>query len=637
MGKPFKKELLSIKDTTLWAESQDISTLRDFFERSAYLPLLAIGSGGSFSACHYASLLYEDRYTFSKALTPLDLFYSKQLISDSKILFISASGKNTDIQFAFKKSQDFGCKIIGNLSMKYKNPLMEMSKDVVNSFSANYELPTGKDGFLATNSLISFFVLLYRSFNENEYDIHQKLSAFKTDSYIQEYSDFSNIVHNKFNFTVLYGGWGLPVAFDIESKFTEAALGAVQLADYRNFGHGRHHWFDKRRESSSIIAIVTPQERKIAEKTLSLIPKEIPRILIETEEKSSLGSVDLLIKSFYLVSAIGDIRKIDPGRPGVPDFGSKLYNLKYSSFYKKSKNKIDFKTKAILQKAHISKIDDLSPNELNQWSDAYDSFMKKIQTPSYSSLIFDYDGTLSPVDVKNRHKNELSSEVKEIFITLLTHNIKIGVVTGRGKSIKELLRNSIPQDYWTQIYVGYYNGAEMGLLKDDSVPNTSLNCDTSLALIKNSLLNEFFINEEKFEVELRPYQLTIKAKTQNDFNRVKSICNHIILVNRLSNVIILESSHSLDIIVRPIASKLNIIEKYFKGEDVLCIGDKGCVPGNDSELLSTPFSLSVDEVSYHPDSCWNLISTEKRNYEGLLYYLNSIQINNNYFKIIIDK
>jgi hydroxymethylpyrimidine pyrophosphatase-like HAD family hydrolase len=639
MGKSFKKELLSIKNTILWAESQDISTLRDFFERRASLPLLAIGSGGSFSACHYASLLYENRYTFSKALTPLDFFYSKQLIPNSKILFISASGKNTDIQFAFKKSQDFGSKIIGNLSMKNKNPLMEMSKEVFNSFSANYELPTGKDGFLATNSLISFFVLLYRSFDENESEsgIHQKLSAFKSDSYIQEYLYFSNIVQKKLNFTVLYGGWGLPVAFDIESKFTEAALGAVQIADYRNFGHGRHHWFDKRKESSSIIAIVTPQERKIAEKTLSLMPEEIPRILIETEDKSSLGSLDLLIKSFYLVSAIGDIRKIDPGRPGVPDFGSKLYNLKYSSFYKKSEKKIDSKTKAILQKAHVSKIDDLSPAEINLWSDAYDSFVKKIQIPSYSSLVFDYDGTLSPVDVKNRHKNELSSEVKKIFITLLTYNIKIGVVTGRGKSIKELLRNSIPQKYWTQIYVGYYNGAEMGLLKDDSVPNTSLNYDTSLALIKNSLLKDFFINEEKFEVDMRPYQLTIKAKTQNDFNRIKNICNHIILVNRLSNVIILESSHSLDIIVRPIASKLNIIEKYFKEEDVLCIGDKGCVPGNDFELLSTPFSLSVDELSYHPDSCWNLIPTEQRNYDGLLYYLNCIQINKDHFKIVIDK
>lgn len=637
MGKPFKSELQTMDRTIQWANDQEINILQEFFDTETHLPLLSIGSGGSFSACHYASLLYESRYTISKALTPLEFLYSSHIIHNSKVLFISASGKNTDIQFAFKKAQNYSGIAIGNLSMKSKNPLMELSKGLSNYYSSNYELPIGKDGFLATNSLLSFFVLLYRSFNKEKSNLLQQLTALKNEKYLSDYLDFSNAIQNKFNFTVLYGGWGLPIAFDLESKFTEAALGAVQLSDYRNFGHGRHHWFDKRKDSSSIIAIVTPQERKLAEKTLSLIPTEIPRLIIDTKITSSLASIDLLIKSFYLVDSIGNVRNIDPGKPGVPDFGRKLYHLKYSSFYKDNDNKTDSKTKAILKKAHVASIEDLSIKEINSWLSAYELFKKNIQTVNYSSLIFDYDGTLNPGDKENRYKNELSFEVKKIIIKLLMHNIKIGVVTGRGKSIKALLRNSIPQNFWNQIYVGYYNGADIGCLSDDSLPNKSIPCDMSLVFIRKSLQNDYIINNERFEIDLRPYQLTIKAKTQNEFYKIKKICNQIILINNISNVTLLESSHSIDIIVRPFVSKLNIIEKFFKNENILCIGDKGIAPGNDFELLSMPFSLSVDEVSYHPSTCWNLIPTGQKNYEGLLFYLNNIQVYRDYFKILIDK
>ncbi len=637
MGKPFKKELLAIKDTILWAEGQNISILRDFFELGASLPMFSIGSGGSLSACYYASLLYQEATAISKALTPLEFIYSKNVVLNSKVLFISASGKNTDIQFAFKKAIDFGCSLIANLSMKNKNPLNEFSKSLSNSYSANFELPIGKDGFLATNSLISFFVLLYRSFYNDKLSLLQNLSALDSERYFSIYANYANEVQNRHNFTVLYGGWGIPVALDIESKFTEAALGAIQLSDYRNFGHGRHHWFDKRKESSSIIAIITPQERKIAEKTLSLIPSEIPRLIIETDLISPLASIDLLIRSFYLVSAIGDIRNIDPGKPGVPDFGSKLYHLKYSSFYKLKEKNVNRKTMAILKKAHVNKIEELSIEEFKLWSVAYNTFIKKIQEPKYSSLIFDYDGTLSPEDTNNRFKNELSPAIKKIFIQLLMNNIKLGVVTGRGKSIKNILRNSIPSNFWNQISVGYYNGAEVSYLSDNSVPNTTIACDKSLQFIKDCLANEYIAINERFTIDLRPYQLTIKAKTQIDLEKIKNICNQIVLINKIINLIILESSHSIDIIVRPIVSKLNIIDDSFKNEKILCIGDKGCAPGNDFELLTTPFSLSVNEVSFKPDSCWNLIPTEKRNYDGLLYYLNSIQVYNGYFKILIDR
>lgn len=45
------------------------------------------------------------------------------------------------------------------------------------------------------------------------------------------------------SFFILYSAKSYPVALDIESKFSEGAVGNTQLADYRNFAHGRFNWF----------------------------------------------------------------------------------------------------------------------------------------------------------------------------------------------------------------------------------------------------------------------------------------------------------------------------------------------------------------------------------------------------------
>jgi len=103
---------------------------------------------------------------------------------------------------------------------------------------------------------------------------------------------------------------------------------------------------------------------------------------------------------------------------------------------------------------------------------------------------------------------------------------------------------------------------------------------------------------------------------------------------------ILESGRSLDIIKRPEVSKLNIIEYIQKelfsrnlAEKCLCIGDKGKWPGNDFELLNTPYSLSVNEVSLDPHTCWNLAPLGIRNTDACYAYLKAIKLYKNYFNL----
>ena len=57
MGKPFKGELEKLSDTIRWAEKQDVTALRSFFSVNAGIPMICIGSGGSFSEASYAAML----------------------------------------------------------------------------------------------------------------------------------------------------------------------------------------------------------------------------------------------------------------------------------------------------------------------------------------------------------------------------------------------------------------------------------------------------------------------------------------------------------------------------------------------------------------------------------------------------
>jgi hypothetical protein len=49
--------------------------------------------------------------------------------------------------------------------------------------------------------------------------------------------------------------------------------------------------------------------------------------------------------------------------------------------------------------------------------------------------------------------------------------------------------------------------------------------------------------------------------------------------------------------------------------------------------LATEYSLSVDQVSSDPDTCWNLASPGIKNKDATLEYLRAIAVKENFFEI----
>jgi hydroxymethylpyrimidine pyrophosphatase-like HAD family hydrolase len=622
MGKPFSSEIDKITETLKWAFEVDIESLQNQIFQNTHLPLFIVGSGGSLSACHYAANLYQQMGLMAKAVTPLELFYARNALRNSNVLFISASGKNTDIIFGYKTAVGYEPNRIFSICMKSGSPLSKIASHTSVSSHFDFAIPSGKDGFLATNSLIAFFVIIGRVFSTPTQLCNFKLS----EPFNSELADFIARVDSNYTFNVLYAGLGQPVAVDIESKLAEAALANVLLSDFRNFGHGRHHWFDKRVDDSAIIAIISPQEKELAKRTLALLPRQIPVLLIESEITDSAAAIELLIKSFHFINQLGAIQGIDPGRPGVPEFGSKLYHLKYERLYSSS-DKITTEVKtAICRKADAPTFDILSESDQMYWLDAYNSFVARLTSAEFGALVLDYDGTLCSSN--NRFKG-LDQELIRHLIKFLEAGITIGIATGRGQSVRTSLQEAIPQKYWKQIIVGYYNCSDVGPLTDNKFPNKQLPPTATLTLIYEQIAKQKFITEVM--PELRPHQITIEVKDKKEWKKVRlSVIQFIISLN-IPNIQILESSHSLDVIDQTQSNKLNIIahcvaiaKKKKLSTKCLCIGDKGKWPGNDYQLLSSEYSLSVDEVSALGNSCWNLSQPGIKNIEATGYYLSRL-------------
>lgn len=622
MGKPFKGELKKLSETIRWAEQQDVTHLARFlFAENKQVPLVCIGSGGSLSACHYAVLLYQQcNGVLAQAMTPLQLMYAgHNIIRGSKLLFLSASGKNKDILNAIKYGVKFNETGMMSLTLRKNNPTEELLEQYPKVQRWCEDIPSEKDGFLATNSLLATFTLLCKAACASKF----KDSSFKlSDLQPKTFNLNLSVIQN---FIVMYGATGEPVAWDIESKLTEAALGSALLSDYRNFGHGRHHWFDKRGDNSCIIALVTPVERELAYKTIGCLPKSVPVIYIETELDGPLASIDMLLKAFRFVNDLGEARGIDPGKPGVPGYGRLLYNLNY---YKLT-NRI-LPVEKTLEVAVLRKLGVAGRENAPLWvhySEACQRFVRQLNRGKFTTVAFDYDGTLSASDRKSRFTNGLCDEIKDALMPLLENGVRIVVATGRGKSVGESFQKSIDQKYWPQIKVGYYNGACLLVLGEEDKLKVwrEQPFDSELKALEEELKLRLPKGCVDYKFAERSLQLSIEGEmTQTESQLVYETCREIIWDKQMKDIRIWRSSHSMDIVVYHEVSKQRVIEDP---ERTLCIGDYGTVEGNDYEMLTSKYSLSVDCVSKNAESCWNIAPSGMKGLDATLYYLSRMKAN----------
>src|SRR5579871_1129358 len=334
VGKPFRTELDLLPSTYDWALKEPIDGLSAAVRSFSGLPLIGVGSGGSFTVAHFAAELHRFySMNMAQAVTPLQLIGSSVRLRDLAVFIPTAGGKNPDVLGVLRH---LIANETGRLMVWCANPgsplSIAASKYRFIDFH-EFAMPSGKDGFLAVNSLLAFAVLLMRAYaaalgidsalppsfghllGEDNWLSDESVDLLCADLWERE------------TLVVLHGPSTLPAAVDVESKFTEAALGTVQVADYRHFAHGRHHWIAKHGRKSAILAIVSDDDRHIADSMLDLLPSNVPVLRVDVPHVGSLAGIAAMVRCFFLAASAGRARGIDPGDPGVPPFGRQIYHL----------------------------------------------------------------------------------------------------------------------------------------------------------------------------------------------------------------------------------------------------------------------------------------------------------------------
>lgn len=620
MGRLFNEELDEIGTTNRYYKGSNVDRLISFTIQSIGTPILAVGSGGSFSVAKAYEKMVVGLSGVCKAITPAELLSEKGAKNQFIILF-TAGGNNSDIVNAYEYTR-----LIEPLN--YLVVCLSSSSKVEKHCKKNhdrrclaYPLPGKRDGFLAVNSIIAFLTMFQM--------VNTYISGENSSVEIQR-EDIS--VDSKFlekgNVIALSGWYLSAVAIDFESKCAEAGLLAVQPIALRNFVHGRHNWISKKRDDTAIVAFIEPKERKVLTSILKNIPS-IPTIIIESKHDGFLSILEVFPRMLSLVQQEGKARGIDPGRPGVQDFGKKTYHTSFSlvaADKDQKRRRRSLAIRALYRKnPHAMHVQDIEAGETQ-----YRQFIDKIGQTHYDSLVLDYDGTI--IERDNTESTVYQDIIKQL-VEFAERGIKIGFATGRGSSIVRQLKRNIPEYLWGQISIACYNGScTFHLDQSETELESQKTCEAIVqgkSLFKSitHLLGTFGIQEE--HVQIRRYQASIKTTDMTHYKKAticKALKEHIAL--HANNLQLIVSDHSFDLAPSHV-SKTAIAKELNKdhARTTLYIGDAGALYGSDFAILNKFDGLSVNLVSSINEGCWNLASLGNYGPNATKEYLSYVQMN----------
>lgn len=640
MGKPYNTELEQLHPTYAWAATADIDDLVAAVSATATLPLLAVGSGGSLSAAHHVSGLHQESSgLLSKAVTPLELVRSSIYLGAHGAMLLSAGGTNADIVGSLRNVVEREPRQCIVLCFRRRSPLSKLAAQYQFVRLIEMTPPAAKDGFLSTNSLLAFAVLLERAYARvfgTDEGLSETLDGLLPSGpllgpLISKFRGECRPLWKRDTILALHGTAVHAAAVDLESKFSEAALGHVQVADLRNFAHGRHNWIAKRGETTGVLAVFSDPDRDLAEATLNLLPSEVPIARLHIPAAGVSSRLTALISVLHLVGDAGEARGIDPGRPQVPAFGRQIYHLQ--AFSKSRFPRLSAEMTAIARKVAADPFHLTNGEVLEGWRKAYRDFAAHLAGSTFGSVLFDYDGTLC--DGRDRFTG-LRDEIASALMRILAVQIPIGIATGRGKSVREELRRVLTENTWDRVFVGYYNCTDIARLTDNERPNASGTPVSSLGAAADAL-SRHPIAAALATIEVRPTQVSLQAKSAASAEIVWRTALDV--VQSYSDLKIVRSSHSIDILTRGASKKalLKTLSEVAGAERVLCIGDMGRWPGNDHDILASQHSLSVDEVSTATGSCWNLAPAGFRGVQATVHYLSALSPVRGSFALDINK
>lgn len=571
---------------------------------------MVIGSGGSFTvATALAALECGAGRTAALAMTPLQYVQRADTLPRHAALLISAEGKNRDILHAAHKAFALATGTEA-LTFSRDSPLRRLAADAPLARVYCFDAPWGRDGYLATNSLLASIVLGLR-LRGSRID-NGPLAAFLG---LYRTTDRLNVLASEVARTrrllVLHGSNGLVAAVDLESKLAEAAFSFTQLADLRQFAHGRHIQLAKTEAPVPVIAFVSQHEDALWKHTRTEVPEHVTVLACPLPKDPATAAIAGLLIVMALVEKIAIILNQDPGQPAVPDFARRIHALDSSSLLPAPLGQSANAKLAALEAS-------IGRDEAVQAGLRY---IDRLKQARFRALVLDFDGTLCET---TRRDDGLDERLAPVVVHLLEAGLTVAFASGRGNSLHEDLRKRLPPATWPRCLLGSYSGSFVIPLTE---PWPSPPADNQLLVLQRQLEKLGVRKEHGFTINARMAQLTIRTENGDGVDILFHLSTT--LVGERAGWRVFRSAHSVDILT-PAATKTAVVDFLSRtlGADPLTevgrIGDRGEQFGNDSELLSEGLSLSVDGVNADPQACWFFGPPQLGPVERAAHYLGSV-------------
>ncbi|WP_321800796.1 HAD hydrolase family protein [Burkholderia sp. BCC1988] len=254
---------------------------------------------------------------------------------------------------------------------------------------------------------------------------------------------------------------------------------------------------------------------------------------------------------------------------------------------------------------------------------AYAASRCKVSGVEFGALVLDYDGTLCNPGQRTQPP---STEVIHQICRLATDGVQIGIATGRGESVVEQLRTSIPQSLWSRIHIGLLNAQLIASLAEadgvfasrDRAQDPKFNA----ACVALNELKELGLPITRVTVR-GPYQVSVRLQESASPIAMWAIVADVARRHRISPTRVVHGRHSVDILSHR-GGKGNIfpyLSRICGDVPILSIADQGAWPGNDYQLLDQAFSVAVDIPSRNLSTGWQFAPQNLSCAEATAWYL----------------
>lgn len=563
--------------------SFDATHLRRSLLQIAGGPALFVGSGGTLPVARMAARLHESvAGQLAKVVTPLDLARLPSSMRAPVVIF-SAGARHPDVREAFRRCANGRFSPTVLVTLRSEEELLSLTNEGI--VVASLPPLSFKEGFLATNSVLTMMAVLVKSYSGDE-ALPQVMPR----------GEFLNPPPLD-NLLVLTAPELEPAAHDIETRLSELGAASVQVTDYRNFAHGRHFGLSRRVENTSVLALTFPQSNALAGATLAELRKAgFDPSVWESASSSPIAALELTVASMHLTASLSREKGLAPSKPGVQSFGRRLYHLPTKRLIPDViDGPIERKLAALGAGNIAGTVRELYQVALSQWQ----SDLKKVR---FGAILMDYDGTICQTAGRFGLPRE---SIKKTLISLLASGVPLGFASGRGRSLHFDLRSLVPEALWDSVLLGLYNGSCQYRLSDD-IPDLRHQSEWT-GMVMERLEGLSLVSA--LRITPRVSQVTVELGAEG-FARIanlrESIADAFAQEPQIPTKIV-TSAHSMDI-VAPETSKVALLKRMqaLWGE-VLVVGDQGAFGGNDFEVLAASrWTLSVDQCSADPTRCWYL-------------------------------